>query len=79
MLAVDIAFLLEKQASGPFWRVNYESRETGDRLRIFWGAVFESYVNEQFSAAPETVGRITISNPTDPQNGSKEICDLLLF
>jgi hypothetical protein len=79
MLAVDIAFLLDKPASGPFWRVNFESRETGDRLRIFWGSVFESYVNEQFSAAPETAGRITVPNPNDPQNESKEICDLLLF
>jgi hypothetical protein len=59
--------------------VNFESKETGDRLRIFWGSVFESYVNEQFAAAPETVGRITVPNPTDPQNKSKEICDLLLF
>ena len=79
MLAVDIAFLLDKQASGPFWRVNFESRQTGDRLRIFWGAVFEYYVNEQFSAAPEIAGRITLFNPTDPQNDAKEICDLLLF
>ncbi len=51
----DMFFVLEKIQAGPYWRINDSSRRVGDKLRRFWGPVFEEYVNRLFrqSCSPE--------------------------
>jgi hypothetical protein len=54
-LPFDILFLVEKFESGPYWMVNNINKSVGDRLRRFWGAVFEAYMN---GFAPRNKSRI---------------------
>jgi hypothetical protein len=78
MLPVDVLFLLEKFAQGPYWTVNNISRDTGNKLRRFWGRVFESYVNEQLAEAARQSGAF-ISDPRRVDNASVQVCDALLL
>ena len=43
ILPADVLLVTEKFETGPYWRVSDTDRDTGDRLRRFWGAVFEAY------------------------------------
>ena len=79
MLPVDVLFLLEKFAQGPYWTVNNISRDTGNKLRRFWGRVFESYVNEQLAEAARQSGALFISDPRRVDNASVQVCDALLL
>jgi hypothetical protein len=63
MLPVDVMLVMEKFETGPYWRVNDRNRETGDKLRRFWGPVFESYVNDQVAAAAAQSGATFIADP----------------
>jgi len=60
MLPADIPFIVEKFATGPYWRVNVAH---GDRLRRFWGAVFEAYTNVQLGAAVGQSGQSSFPIP----------------
>jgi hypothetical protein len=71
LLMMDNIFLLEKIQSGPYWTAN-ESH--GVRLRRFWGAVFEKYVNELLKQATKGTDSIFLPDPraSDP---NKQLCD----
>jgi hypothetical protein len=76
----DVLFLVEKFQSGPYWRVNDLSREIGDKLRRFWGVVFESYCNDLLarSFAGSTCS-ILIPDPRDPDDPNVQICDAIII
>jgi hypothetical protein len=78
-LAADVNFVIEKFETGPYWRVNYINTATGDRLRRFWGAVFEVYVDALITkcAASSTVR--FIPNPHQAGNSNIQVCDGLLI
>lgn len=79
LLPTDILFLLEKFESGPYWRVNSISREKGDRLRRFWGRVFESYVNAQIAESAGQSADLFVPDPRPIDDRSIQICDGLLL
>jgi hypothetical protein len=78
MLPTDIVLILEKFEAGPYWRVNDVSRETGDKLRRFWGAVFEAYVNDQVIASATGSGVLFVPDPRWADDPSAQVCDSLL-
>jgi hypothetical protein len=79
MLAADILFLLEKCESGPYWTVNNINRTIGNKLRRFWGRVFESYTNEQIAEAARQSGALFIPDPRRADDASVQLCDALLL
>jgi hypothetical protein len=78
MFPTDLILVTEKFETGPYWRVNDISRATGDKLRRFWGAVFEAYVNDQVRASAERSGAIFVPDPRWAGNHSTQVCDSVL-
>jgi hypothetical protein len=70
-LTSDVNFVVERFETGPYWRVNYISRETGDKLRRFWGSVFEVYVNDLTKAHASNF----IPDPRLLDNQNEQLCD----
>jgi hypothetical protein len=79
LLPADLLFVAEKFEAGPYWRVNSLSTEIGNKLRRFWGAVFESYVNEQIEDACKTAGAAFAADPRHPDNEAIQVCDAVLL
>jgi hypothetical protein len=75
MIPVDMVLTIEKFQTGPYWRVNNINRETGDRLRRFWGAVFEAYVNDHLDAATSYVGALFVPDPRWASDPAAQVCD----
>lgn len=71
-LMMDNLFLLEKIHSGPYWNAN---AKFGLKLRKFWGAVFELYVNELMNRSCANTNNKFIPDPRDAQNPNIQICD----
>ncbi len=74
-LPSDAMLVAEKFESGPYWRVNDIDKATGDKLRRFWGAVFEIYLNALMIA---TLGATYIPDPRLMSDPNVQICDALL-
>lgn len=82
MLPTDVILMLQKFESGPYWRINNLDRKTGDKLRRFWGAVFERYANDQVAAGAGAIGAGSntkfVSDPRWAADPSQQLCDALL-
>jgi hypothetical protein len=78
-LPTDIMFVIEKFATGPYWRVNSTDQATGDKLRRFWGAAFERYVNDQISEAARLSGADFFPDPRPANDPNVQLCDGLLL
>lgn len=76
-LPTDVLLVMEKFESGPYWRVNDIDKQTGDRLRRFWGVVFEAYVNEIIADASRSKSLFVV-NPRLRSDPSIQVCDALL-
>jgi hypothetical protein len=76
----DMFFLIEKIQSGPYWRINDSSRPVGDRLRRFWGPVFEEYLLELLNSSCDEQFNKYIHGPRFDDPTSEQVCDgMLLF
>jgi len=73
-LAADVMYAVEKLESGPYWRVSAIDKATGDKLRRFWGPVFEGYVNDLIKA----FSPMFIADPRLIGNANEQLCDGLL-
>jgi hypothetical protein len=71
-LMMDNLFFLEKVQAGPYWTANAFH---GLRLRKFWGAVFEKYVNELMQRACTGTNSSFISDPRSLHDPNTQICD----
>ena len=78
-LPVDILFAAEKFESGPYWAINDISDEMGDRLRKFWGPVFEAYMNDLFTDSLTQSGAVFVSDPRRIDDPARQICDALIL
>jgi hypothetical protein len=78
-LPLDILFAIEKFESGPYWAVNDISTEMGDRLRKFWGAVFEAYMNSVFKESLSQSGATFVPDPRRRGDPARQICDALVL
>lgn len=78
-LVTDVNLVIDKFDSGPYWRVNYINTATGDKLRRFWGAVFEGYVNDLLKYCARSASAVFIPDPRDINNPNVQICDGLLI
>lgn len=78
-LVTDVNLVIDKFDSGPYWRVNYINTATGDKLRRFWGAIFEAYVNDLISYFARSSRAAFIPDPRDINNQSLQVCDGLLI
>jgi hypothetical protein len=76
---MDVLFIVEKFESGPYWAINDISEKMGDRLRNFWGAVFETYVNELLQDSLKQDGTVFIPDPRRADDPSRQICDALVL
>jgi hypothetical protein len=73
-LPSDVIFVIERFETGPYWRINSIDTATGDKLRRFWGPVFEAYVNDLIrSYAPNF-----IPAPHLIDKPNEQLCDGLL-
>jgi len=72
LLMMDNLFFLEKVQTGPYW---HASALHGLKLRKFWGAVFERYVNELLTQACAGTNCIFLPDPRPTNNMSKQLCD----
>jgi hypothetical protein len=72
LLMMDNRFLLEKALAGPYWRA---SGVVGQRLREFWGLVFEPYVNELLAESCAATDSTFIADPRCADNPATQICD----
>jgi hypothetical protein len=79
MLPTDIELVIEKFETGPYWRVNDTSRQIGDKLRRFWGAVFEAYVNDQLQAVAARSHALFVPDPRWADDFSAQVCDSILI
>ena len=78
-LPADVIFAIEKFESGPYWKINDINAATGNKLRRFWGAVFENYVNDLFNAGiAESSGLAFMPDPRLIDRPSEQLCDGLL-
>jgi len=75
MVPVDMIFVMDKFEAGPYWRVNDTNKENGDRLRRFWGPVFEAYVNDQLLAAPCAPQACFVPDPRWSGEPNAQVCD----
>ena len=71
-LMMDNLFFLEKVLTGPYWNAN---AIYGLKLRGFWGAVFEKYVNELMRRACAGTQSQFIADPRPLDNPNTQICD----
>lgn len=78
-LPSDIIFVAEKFETGPYWRINDIDKATGDKLRRFWGAVFEAYVNDAITAAVARTDAHFIPDPRLASDRNVQVCDGLLI
>lgn len=69
---MDNLFFLEKIQTGPYWNAN---AIYGLRLRKFWGAVFEKYVNELMRQACAGTKSLFIPDPRPSDDPNSQICD----
>jgi hypothetical protein len=75
----DLLFLVEKFQAGPYWKINGISTSTGDKLRRFWGAVFESYCDDLLTRSFEGASRsLFIPDPRDSSDSNIQVCDGLI-
>lgn len=78
LLSADVTFVLEKFQAGPYWRVSDTGFQTGDKLRRFWGAVFELYVNEQMQWASQHSTGHFVPDPRWADDPLQQVCDGVL-
>lgn len=79
ILPTDVLLVTEKFETGPYWRVSDTDRDMGDRLRRFWGAVFEAYVNDQLATASARSGVNFCPDPRWANDPSAQVCDGILI
>lgn len=72
LLMLDNLFELEKIQTGPYWAANTRH---GDRLRTFWGKVFERYANDLLTHACAGSGSRFILDPSPAGQPGIQICD----
>jgi hypothetical protein len=77
-LPADILFVAEKIETGPYWTVNDTNRRTGDKLRRFWGTVFEKYVNDLLAESLRGTDALFIPDPRRLDDPGSQICDSLI-
>jgi hypothetical protein len=77
-LPSHVIFLIEKFETGPYWRLNDVGAAIGDRLRRFWGAVFETYMNDLIRTISGPAGVRFISDPRLATDKNIQICDGLI-
>ncbi len=78
-LPLDVLFAIEKFESGPYWVVNDISTEKGNRLRRFWGAVFEAYMNSLVKGSLGGTDAIFLPDPRRADDTARQICDGLIL
>lgn len=71
-LMMDNLFFLEKVQTGPYWNANTVH---GLKLRKFWGAVFEKYVNELLRNACAGTNAAFMPDPRPLNDPNLQICD----
>jgi hypothetical protein len=74
-LMMDNLFFLEKIQAGPYWNAN---TLYGLKLRKFWGAVFEKYVNELMRQACAGTSSIFLPDPRPSDDPNTQLCDGIL-
>jgi hypothetical protein len=74
---IDFTFLSDKLESGVFWRVHNSlaDRKEKDRFHVFWGMVFELYLNWLFDSCCNGKANEFLPNPRFSSNIEEQVCD----
>jgi len=72
LLMMDNVFFLDKTQAGPYWHANALNPL---KLRKFWGAVFEKYVNELLRQACAGTSSTFIPDPRPVDHSAVQLCD----
>jgi hypothetical protein len=75
LLMMDNLFFLDKIHTGPYWHANALNPL---KLRKFWGAVFERYVNELLQQACARTASTFLPDPRPANNPGIQLCDGIL-
>lgn len=77
---VDFTFLSDKLESGVFWRVHNNFQERGEKelFHIFWGMVFEQYLNWIFEQTCRGKANRFYRDPRFASNADEQVCDGLI-
>ncbi len=77
---IDFTFLSDKLESGVFWRVhnNFQDRRDKERFHIFWGLVFELYLNWMFQQSCNGKANRFYPDPRFASNVDEQVCDGLI-
>jgi hypothetical protein len=71
-LMMNTGFLLEKALTGPYW---HAVKQRGQAIHRFWGAVFESYVQELMIRGTDGTQNRYIPDPRQADDLSVQLCD----
>jgi hypothetical protein len=75
---IDPLLLSEKLQAGPFWLLNDGLEAAGrNKLRAFWGLVFQAYAQWLLDNAVDGIRNVFIPSPTYVRDGM-EACDALV-
>lgn len=74
-LMMDNLFFIEKMLAGPYWNAN---EAHGEKLRKFWGSVFERYVNELLKQACSAANCTFLPDPRPSEDPNAQLCDGLV-
>lgn len=75
LLMMDNLFFLDKMQTGPYWHANALNPL---KLRKFWGAVFERYVNELMRQACARTTSTFLPDPRPADHSGVQLCDGIL-
>lgn len=74
---IDLGFLIEKIGRNIFWQINNSlPKKNRDKFHIFWGSVFERYVDSIFERIYNPSSSLSNFYPhPSPSNNNKELID----
>ncbi len=75
----DMFFLVEKIETGPYWKISQSSYSIGDRLRRFWGPVFERYMSKLLGATCDPELNTYVHDPRYDSVPGDQVCDGLMI
>jgi hypothetical protein len=77
---IDLSLLTDKFDSGPFWKVNgHIPGPQRERFHVFWGQVFEAYIQWLLGSSVDGKTNRLLPNPTYSATPEQEVCDAIVI
>jgi hypothetical protein len=77
---IDLSLLTDKFDTGPFWKVNgHIPPDQRERFHVFWGQVFESYIQWLIGSSINGRTNKLLPNPRYSGKPEQEVCDAIVI